>query len=227
MKILIFDTETTGLSKSKKITPATIHLWPYIVQFSYLIFDDTTNTVVKMYDKVIKLKPYNVISEGSIKLHGITNEISETTGINVNEALLEFLRDIEFVDLIVAHNAEFDLSLVKAELMRACIENEKNADIKQYYETQLNKIVNCNKIYCTMQESIDICKIEKVNSRGPYLKFPSLSELHQNLFQVEPRNLHNSFNDILITLRCFIKIRCDDDVLEYNPAIKMLFVNLL
>jgi len=180
-----------------------------------------------MYDKVIKLKPYNIISEGSIKLHGITNEISETIGINVNEALLEFLRDVEYSDLIVAHNAEFDLSLVKAELMRACIENEKNADIKQHYETQLNKINNCHKIYCTMQESIDICKIEKVNSRGPYFKFPSLAELHQNLFKVEPRNLHNSLNDILITLRCFIKIRCDDDVLEYNPAIKKLFINLL
>jgi DNA polymerase III epsilon subunit-like protein len=149
------------------------------------------------------------------------------TGINVNGALLEFLRDVEFVDLVVAHNAEFDLSLVKAELIRACIENEKNADIKQHYENQLNKIVNCKKIYCTMQESIDICKIEKVNSRGTYFKFPSLSELHQKLFQIEPRNLHNSLNDILITLRCFIKIRCDDDVLEYNPTIKMLFVNLL
>jgi DNA polymerase III epsilon subunit-like protein len=227
MKILIFDTETTGLSKSKKLTPETIHLWPYIVQFSYIIFDDTTNTIVKIYDKVIKLKPYNVISEGSIKLHGITNEISEMTGINVNEALLEFLRDIEFVDLVVAHNAEFDLSLVKAELIRACIENEKTDNIKQYYENQLNKIVNCKKIYCTMQESIDICKIEKVNSRGTYFKFPSLSELHQKLFQVEPRNLHNSLHDILITLRCFIKIRCDDDVLEYTPAIKNLFINLL
>ena len=55
MKILIFDTETTGLSKSKKITPATIHLWPYIVQFSYIIFDDTTNTIIKIYDKVCLL----------------------------------------------------------------------------------------------------------------------------------------------------------------------------
>ena len=56
MKLLIFDTETTGLSKSKIISKETMHLWPFIVQFSYIIFNTKNNKTIKMYDKIIKLK---------------------------------------------------------------------------------------------------------------------------------------------------------------------------
>ena len=45
-------------------------------------------------------------------------------------------------------------------------------------------------------------------------KFPRLDELHKILFGNIPANLHNSLIDVLVCLRCFLKIRCCVDVPE-------------
>jgi DNA polymerase-3 subunit alpha len=227
MKVLVFDTETSGLPKSKIINHSTQHLWPFIVQFSYVIFDDTSKNIIKIQDKIIKVKTYNVISEESIKFHGITNEISDTKGVNLIDVLTEFLSDLNKIDLIVGHNIEFDISMIKVELLRIVNEYEKDETVKEKLKSQLELIINSDKVYCTMQKSIDMCKIERENSRGKYFKFPSLTELHEKLFNVKPQSLHNSLNDVLITLRCFIKMYDDNDILEYNSEIRDLFKGLV
>jgi len=67
-------------------------------------------------------------------------------------------------------------------------------------------------IYCTMQESIDLCNIIAHNSRGPYVKYPKLVELYVKLFGMLPKeSLHNSLNDVIVTLRCFLKLRYDKE----------------
>lgn len=43
---------------------------------------------------------------------------------------------------------------------------------------------------------------------GQRPKYPRLGELHQVLFGSVPENLHNSMMDVLVCLRCFLKIRC-------------------
>ena len=118
MIILVFDTETTGLPKTKLVSYDTLNLWPYIVQFSYIIFDTDTCKIIKKCDFIVKLKAYNVISEESIKLHGITNEISLEKGENIQVVLNQFFKDYQTVDLIVAHNMEFDSYMIKVELIR-------------------------------------------------------------------------------------------------------------
>jgi len=220
MKIIVFDTETSGLPKSKIISPNTIHLWPFIVQFSYIIFDTDTNAILKSYDAIVKVKPYNVISEDSIKFHGITQEISEAKGINIDNVLAEFIGDLEHADMMVAHNVEFDLNMIRVELLRL---EQVALDLvlrKEIFEEQTN-------LYCTMRESVDLCKIEKENSRGTYYKFPTLTELHKHLFAVEPKHLHNSFHDILCTIRCFIKMKYNQDIVEQNPQFKELIQKLI
>ena len=68
-----------------------------------------------------------------------------------------------------------------------------------------------------MKENIDFCSISTLDKKGqPYLKFPKLIELHKKIFGTEPNNLHNSLNDIIVTLRCFIKIKLDKDIFENN-----------
>ena len=92
-------------------------------------------------------------------------------------------------------------------------------DLLKYKLIKILKILkiirknNLNNIYCTLQDSIELCNIQSVNKYGkPYLKYPKLVELHQKLFQTTPNNLHNAFNDILVTLRCYIKMRFDRDI---------------
>ena len=226
MKYLVFDTETSDLPKTKIVSPEKMHLYPYVVQFSYIIYDQDTNTKIKIFDKIIKLKPYNVISKDSTKFHGITNEISELKGVSLKDVLTEFLTDIDSIDCIVAHNKEFDLKMIMIELMRL-IEDEIVPELKLNWENKLAKVQGLSNVRCTMRDSIDLCKIEKENSRGKYYKFPTLSELHMKLFMVEPKNLHNSLNDILITLRCFIQMTYNEDVFKKNQELKELIIGLL
>ena len=47
MRYIVFDTETTGLPKNKKAPVEQFELWPQIVQFSWLIFDDAKQTIPK------------------------------------------------------------------------------------------------------------------------------------------------------------------------------------
>ena len=55
MKIIVFDTETTGLPKSRKAPPSKTSLWPYVCQVSWLVYDDSNG---KFYTKdfIVKLR---------------------------------------------------------------------------------------------------------------------------------------------------------------------------
>lgn len=47
MKLLIFDTETTGLPKSRKASTEGPNNWPHIVSISWVILDSDTNKIEK------------------------------------------------------------------------------------------------------------------------------------------------------------------------------------
>ena len=73
-----------------------------------------------------------------------------------------------------------------------------------------------------MQESVELCNIKALTKTGKeYVKFPSLSELHKHLFNVVPKKLHNSLNDVLICLRCFYKMHFDVDIVAINEEIRI------
>jgi len=227
MRVLIFDTETTGLPQTKIINQEYINKWPYIVQFSFIIFDTELNQIILSNDYIIKLD--TVIPEESIKIHGITNEISREKGINIENVLNEFFYYLREVDLLVGHNVSFDINMIHIELLRI-INNKKypQAHIKAF-KLDLHLLANYKNIFCTLQESIDLCNIKAFDKFGrEYTKFPKLLELHIKLFDSIPQNLHNSFIDILVTLRCFMKLKFSRDLLtdceHYNEIMHQLKV---
>jgi DNA polymerase III epsilon subunit-like protein len=224
MRILVFDTETTGLPKSKIMNPDTLNLWPHTVQFSYVIYDTNLNDIVESSDKIVKLKNGITIPEDSIKIHGITNEISQKNGTNIESIINEFFSHLRNVDLLVGHNVSFDINMIKVELLRLIYETNtiSENEVKEC-KYNLHFLTNYKNICCTLQESIDLCNIKAVDKFGKeYTKFPKLLELHQKLFESTPNNLHNSFNDILVTLRCFMKLKHDIDLNEKcNKFIKI------
>jgi DNA polymerase III epsilon subunit-like protein len=224
MRILIFDTETTGLPKSRTLDGSNLHLWPYIVQFSYIILDISSNEITNVKDAIIKIPSNIIIMEETSKIHGITNEITAEKGISIEIIMDEFFSDIVDIDLIVAHNLSFDLNMIKCELLRLIKEND-NAD---KYNRYFNEIVNFKKMYCTMQESIDLCNIEaKYKNGNKYIKFPKLIELYEKLFKTTPTKLHNSLNDVAVCARCFMKLKYNIDLLEKNNEITKLISCLI
>ena len=214
MKILFFDTETTGLPPRKRVLDVTT--WPSIVQLSYIIYDPDADTVLKIYDSVVKVKEDVVISEGSVALHGISRAISQEKGREIEFVLDDFYEDVTKVDLVVAHNMDFDLNVMKVEFMRLAL---LHADLRATYKKcldYLDTIKQCNhNSYCTMQSTIYVCNIEAITKNGDkYKKYPKLVELYKHLFNNEqPNNLHNALNDVVVTMRCFMKLKYDRDLI--------------
>lgn len=223
MRVLVFDTETTGLPQTKILNPDTLHQWPTIVQFSYIIYDLSLNDIVESKDYVIKVPESIVISEESSKIHGITNEISSNMGIPIDDALNEFFYYLRDVDWIIGHNISFDINMIKVELLRIIYSQKLSSNQLKNYKYDLHYIANYKNVCCTLQDSIKLCNIQAIDKFGrPYLKYPKLIELHQKLFNSSPNNLHNSFNDILVTLRCFMKLKHDSDLLQSCNSFKQI-----
>lgn len=205
MRVLVFDVETTGLPIGNNPSISELDKWPYIVQLSYVIYNVHSNQIDLSYNEILKLPEYIDISEESIKLHKITKEINQTLGIDRRMALQTFNAALKQADIVVGHNISFDKRMIMVECAR-------NAVYHRFNDRGIKKDE-----YCTMKNSVDICKIEKINSKGEkYFKYPTLSELYNHLFQEIPRNTHNSFVDVLLCLRCFIKVLYNQDLLKIN-----------
>jgi DNA polymerase-3 subunit alpha len=105
--------------------------------------------------------------------------------------------------------------MVKAEIMRN----------QAAYTAEDSKMLANKRMYCTARETYGYCSIPAINWKGEkYFKYPTLKELYEKLFNETPQNLHNSLNDVLITVRCVVRFRFNKDV---NSEVKSLIVNLL
>ena len=204
MKVLIFDTETTGLPVSRNYrNPLWYKKHPHIVQVSWILFDTVSMTIMNITDHIVKVPDHIGISESSIAVHGITKERSMNEGVDIKQIIFEFLVMLDRSDMIIGHNIDFDIRMIKAEYLRnGCIDPFVT---KKYIPT-----------YCTMEKGTRICKILATNHRtgNKYYKWPKLIQLHKKLFNTEPKNLHNSLTDIYVTLRCYYFIEKGIDLLS-------------
>jgi DNA polymerase III epsilon subunit-like protein len=225
MIILVFDTETTGLPETKIINPDTLNLWPNIVQLSYIVYDVSKNVLLNVTDAIVKLADDNIISEESTKIHGITNEMSKNSGIEIEILITEMFQYLRKVDLIVGHNVSFDINILMVELLRLIYLKKDNmiqSDLIRY-KHYLHFITNAKNVCCTMKLAKDLCQIKAISKLGnEYLKFPKLIELHEKLFVEKPKNLHNSLNDIMVTLRCFCKLAYEIDLYDRSKDYKQM-----
>ena len=205
MKVLIFDTETTGLPEGKNPSIYDTQKWPHIIQLSYIVYDTETNDMITLEDDYISIGEDVIIQAESQKIHNISRDLLTDKGIPIKQALEKFNKFSQMSDLLVGHNVSFDKRMVIVEGIR-------------------NKIrMNTHDTYCTMKNSIQLCKIQRFWPNGDtYFKYPSLSELHEELFKKTPKNTHNALIDILICMRCFIKIELDKDICHINRTIRMM-----
>lgn len=229
MKVLIFDTETTGLPKNQKTSPniENINDWPYIVQMSWLYYDTNTCQLIGESDNIIKLPEGIIISEESTNIHKITNEMCKSKGKKMCNVLEEFMIKFEEADLVVAHNMEFDHKMIQVESLRHIMMNYEEFQVGwEYALIQWKNIVNCKKLFCTMQETIELCNIQAtyLKTGKTYVKFPTLAELHQHYFGCKPANLHNALVDVIVCLRCFHMLKFGKDICEDNIKVRR-FVN--
>jgi len=224
-RIMVFDVETTGLlPKKDPVTKAMPLLadFPHILQLSFVIYNTQFKTIERTFDKYIRVADSVEISPKIVELTGITRELcnSPCQSITIEEALTEFYQEYYKCDRIVAHNIDFDRAMIKTEMARW---GPQIIDHCPYYscifDDTFNKINNIN-TFCTMRVGKKICNIviQPENKIDPktglftivpksFVKYPRLSELHQQLFGSVPEGLHNSLVDTMVCLKCFLKLQ--------------------
>lgn len=211
MKIVFYDTETSGLPIRKYEFGRLYITQPYIVQLAWLIYDTEKETIEK-YIRYVKVNKSIHISEKSTEIHGITREILEEKGQHLIDVLNDFRKSTQHSELFVAHNVAFDKPLIEKECERNDLECVFNKQVEHY---------------CTMKSNIERCAIEKMYKGKMSFKYPTLLELHNHLFpnntNLKEEELHNAYNDVLLTFRCYFETTHSIDMKEKHPN---LFLSL-
>lgn len=227
-RIMVFDVETTGLLPKKdpitKLAPK-LEDMPHIIQLSFIIYNIRDGCIEMNYNAYIDISKDIPISEKITEITGITRETCDEKGVPMEMVLCDFYKEFSRVDCVVAHNIDFDRAMIEVEVQR---NYEKISHMAPGLDRLFDPEVLRNSrtdTYCTMKKSIHICNIMakfKKNPANQYKKFPRLDELYFTLFGSIPENLHNSIIDTLVCLRCFLKIKMNQDIhiVKYNHMLK-------
>ncbi len=212
---MVFDTETTGLPADYSAPVSDSAKWPYIIQLGFMVFDTTTKEILEYTDIIIRLDKKIEITPESIAIHQITPMRCQMDGIPIKDALTHFADSMKEVDIVVGHNIQFDKRMLMAEFHR-------------------NRVANCFyregrmiPDFCTMKRGIDLCRIPAINKTTgeTYNKWPTLTELHVCLFGEKPKGTHNAIADVMICLRCYIKMTRNNDIVN-DLEVKLVFRSL-
>ena len=215
VKVLVFDTEMTGLPP-KELNFNKLDVWPFIIQLSYILYDTETNSV-KIFDKYIDIPDDIIITKSSIAIHHITKEkIANVPPVNratIKDALNAFFQDIKQADIVVGHDVQFDRKIVIAELLRLSSKNDSQ---------EIRYMMNDDNFECTMKKTKTICNLKYKDKNGKYkIKKPKLSESYSHFFgnTLNEKKLHNSLVDAVVCLRVFCKYKYSIDICGKNPII--------
>lgn len=179
MRILVFDTETSGLNPQ----------WNVILQLSYQIVDSDSWATKKTVNHYFAWpEDRSRVTQEAINVNGLTEEVLCSKQLsNRKTALEEFVTDKDSCDMLVAHNLEFDKKFIIASCREEGVKYANSG---------------WSKSYDTMKRTTSFCQIPK--DWGTGYKWPKLTELADCL-GVDYSNiaLHDSSGDVELTKLCF------------------------
>lgn len=182
MRILVFDTETSGLDPQ----------WNVILQLSYQIVDPDSWATIKTVNHYFSWPENKArVTLEAINVNGLTEEVLAAKQLsNRKAALEEFVADKDSCDLLVAHNLEFDKKFIIA----SCREEGVKFVSSGWSQS-----------YDTMKRTTSYCQIPKDWGNG--YKWPKLTELADCLgVDYSNISLHDSSGDVELTKLCFEQI---------------------
>ena len=182
MRILIFDTETSGLDPQ----------WNVILQLSYQIVNSDSWATLKTVNHYFSWPEDKArVTQEAIAVNGLTEEVLSGKQLsNRKTAFEEFVADKDSCDLLVAHNLEFDKKFIIASCREEGVKYA-NSGWGQSYDT--------------MKRMTSYCQIPK--DWGSGYKWPKLPELADCLgIEYSHITIHDSTGDVELTKQCFKKI---------------------
>lgn len=186
---IVYDTETTGLIKPKLVD---IFLQPQIIEYYAMKVVHRSDGVLEKVDEFeTYLKPDEPFNEAIItKITGITNNMVKDAPsfYDIHEKLLTFHAGAHRK---VAHNAAFDVAMVKNEVLRL------HAHGKLTEEQALEWITNfdASKPLCTVNKTMFFQQ-----------RRLTLTNLHQELFGVPFEGAHRARGDVEALFRCYAEL---------------------
>ena len=170
---LILDTETTGLDYEND----------RIIEIGVVELRDNVLTQNYFHEYI---NPEKGISLSAQKIHGITNEflINKPTFNSVAQKFLDFIKD----DILIIHNAEFDINFINKEL--------QNSGLNKIRNSITDTVKIAKKEFPGQTVNLDsLCrKLNVVNSRknyhGALLDATLLSKVYLKLTTGKQENLN-------------------------------------
>lgn len=189
--IMVFDTETTGLF-SRNASPEHYQMFnnARMVEIAWDIYDNT-GELINRESYIIKPHEFT-IPESSINIHGITNEMAHSTGVNIQVVFDRLEVVLKDVVTIVAHNFSFDNAIVLSELYRL---NDISDGLNKYNNLINDWLSKAHK--CTMMMAVYI--VDKNHA-----KWHKLNALYRICFNCEPDGtLHRAAVDVAVCAKIY------------------------
>ena len=129
-RLVLFDTETTGLQFSRD----------EIIEFAAVVVEQKEGraVIVQEYDELIALSPGGFVPPQIEKLTGITNQQLRDRGISKAQVCRDIAEMIRGNTLLLAYNAHFDLSFLFYFLLRdgdpAILKGKDKLDLLTVYK---------------------------------------------------------------------------------------------
>jgi DNA polymerase III epsilon subunit-like protein len=179
MQYIAFDFETSGLPKGRKpVTRETLGQYDTCraVSLSAARFS-SKGRLVDTFDAMILPTDFT-ISPGSIAIHGITEDMARSRGRPFLQVFTDFMTFIgPRTKTIVAHNAKFDVSVLRSEMLR-------------------------HGINLSLIEELNFrCTLELYRER--FLKPIRLGVLYEDIFGEQFEDAHNSLADCIACGRVY------------------------
>lgn len=213
--ILFFDCETTGLPEKNADWATDYESFPYICQLAWSLGEREENHIV--------FPDYGEIPQAATDIHGITTERALQQGKPFSWIVDRFISDCLQAKLICGHNLYFDVSVIKANIMREL--GQIGYDVMNA-ESALWK----GKRIDTMRPSMAFVDARFPNGR---LKFPKLEQLYSRCFPGQSFPAHDAMQDVRACRLCLpvlvengiIELKVKEYPDETQPSIQEKAVN--
>lgn len=183
--IIVFDSETNGKIVGNA-PPEDFKSYPRLSQLAYNIYDDKKQ-LVKSVSNFVYPDGWVFPDEEFFRKNADIN-VNLTKGKPIGDVLEEFMYDRSQAQFVVAHNINFDVRIVRSEMIR----NNKKMEFTA-------------KKICTMLKSTNYAKVPNKNGRAGY-KWPTLTELYNVLFGCDFKGAHGADFDVEACSACFFEL---------------------
>lgn len=206
--IVFFDLETSGLPQRDEKNPWKIphyrDLTKYnscrIVQMSAMLCDAKDLTPLESQSAFIKANDFDISAE-SYQIHEISKEQTLELGMEFAQCMQDIMYPLFLrASYVAAHNAAFDVNVLKSELVRNHCD-----DVLRHMEKKMKAV-------CTMKATKHLVCAKNPKGR---LKNPTLKELYRFAIgeEMEETEHHDAVYDV-INMHQSVKILVERDGLE-------------